>query len=206
MSNPFRGGDANKSREEHRFSDVDTGPLAQHHTLGNGPHQAARGNHDHDADYSPVGHTHPYSPDTHNHDAAYAPVSHGAHIEVTNYTPTLTNFAGIVSTGRQIRIGDLVTITGRILLTGVPTGTMRISLPFPMLTLYLDDQVLGYAYARDVGTSRYAGVAVPDNTDTDPNFVQFLGPTTVGFWNAATPFTWAVNDILSYNVTYLRQV
>lgn len=31
----------------HAYSDLDSGPEAQHHTLGNRPEQAARGNHTH---------------------------------------------------------------------------------------------------------------------------------------------------------------
>lgn len=34
-------------RDFHRNSDVDSGALAQHHTLGNRPNQGARGDHNH---------------------------------------------------------------------------------------------------------------------------------------------------------------
>lgn len=38
----------------HKHSDVDSGPMAQHHTLGNKANQAAPGNHTHDGATSPV--------------------------------------------------------------------------------------------------------------------------------------------------------
>lgn len=49
---------ADESKELHQYSDVDSQPNAQHHTLGPGPTQAAPGTHDHDDDYAAKKHTH----------------------------------------------------------------------------------------------------------------------------------------------------
>lgn len=49
---------ADKSREEHLYSDVDTSREAQHHTIGKNPTQAAAGNHNHDSRYSMSQHSH----------------------------------------------------------------------------------------------------------------------------------------------------
>lgn len=46
----------------HNMSDVDSGQLAQHHTLGLGPNQAAAGNHNHDKVYTKLGYTFQASP------------------------------------------------------------------------------------------------------------------------------------------------
>ena len=73
-------------QQVHRTSDVDAERNSLHHTLGQGPNQAAPGNHKHDSDYSPVGHDH--SADyaaldhthegagVHDHDAEYAAIDH----------------------------------------------------------------------------------------------------------------------------------
>lgn len=53
ISDAFR-----KFREAHQNADTDNEPSSIHHTLGKGPNQAARGNHNHDGTYSPVGHNH----------------------------------------------------------------------------------------------------------------------------------------------------
>lgn len=46
---PITGADVNRF---HRNSDVDVGPLAQHHRLGTGANQASPGNHVHDGKQS----------------------------------------------------------------------------------------------------------------------------------------------------------
>lgn len=46
---------AKEVEELHRNSDVDGRPEAQHHTLGDGPNQAAAGDHDHRTKGVPIG-------------------------------------------------------------------------------------------------------------------------------------------------------
>lgn len=45
-------------RDAHLNADTDGDATAMHHTLGLSPYQAAPGNHNHDADYSDIAHTH----------------------------------------------------------------------------------------------------------------------------------------------------
>lgn len=52
------GDGAVSSQNLHKYSDVDLGVEAQHHTLGTGPTQAAAGSHVHTDRYAPISHEH----------------------------------------------------------------------------------------------------------------------------------------------------
>lgn len=51
------------------------------------------GTHEHDAAYSPIGHTHAYSPTSHNHDAVYAALGHSH--DLSGYSTTSHNHSGV---------------------------------------------------------------------------------------------------------------
>lgn len=67
----------------HRQSDVNSSPLAQHHTLGIQPNQASPGDHTHDGKDSRLLDQNDEGIPTHGHDGLYSPVGHshpaGAH-------------------------------------------------------------------------------------------------------------------------------
>lgn len=50
--------DLSAYKQVHRYADTDADSSAIHHTLGLGPNQAAKGNHNHDAAYEVLGHDH----------------------------------------------------------------------------------------------------------------------------------------------------
>lgn len=53
-NNPFQANTPpDTSQDQHKFSDVDSSPQAQHHTLGTGPNQAAKGDHTHSVNDGP---------------------------------------------------------------------------------------------------------------------------------------------------------
>ena len=58
MSNFHTSQDTKAYDDAHKNSDTDNEASSIHHSLGGSPVQAAPGNHDHDSDYSPVGHNH----------------------------------------------------------------------------------------------------------------------------------------------------
>lgn len=101
-------------RQSHEKSDVDANPLAQHHTLGRNPNQAAPGNHNHDTRYTLLGHSHVT----------------GAWINVTTMpegASTWVNFGGVEPVAKY-RIDDKWVELNGVIKSGV-LGTTAFTLP-----------------------------------------------------------------------------
>lgn len=119
----------------------------------------------------------------------------------TAFTPSLTNFAGTITSARYKQIGKLVVVNVRISLTGAPTGQLTISVPVNYVSGTITNGItVGRAVATDSGTGFHFGAIFP--AGGTPNTATIVGSTSLNNWNATVPFTWAASDQLSLDMLY----
>ena len=122
----------------------------------------------------------------------------------TEYTPTWTNLT--VGNGVQgstyLQVGKMVIYSGRLdwgSTTSATASDTYVSLPVaPSTTRY--NTYRGSVYMTDSGVRAWIGVCYMPNT-TQMGFAH----TESGFFggvNGSNPFTWGVNDAITWTITY----
>lgn len=116
------------------------------------------------------------------------------------YAPTVGNLAVLNTTAAYIRINNLVTYFGRIVANGAATGTITVSTPTTINTTTQQwNGVSGYVLAYDNSAANWVQGTIQAQAGAIA-FSQFGAPA---YYNAVVPFVWAVNDVLSFTITYL---
>lgn len=114
-----------------------------------------------------------------------------------SYTPVLTGISASSNIGRYIKQGKTCTAMVNVTFSGAGSGTYVITLPF---TVASGSQVyVGQLWGLDSGTAYWVGTAT---TISGTNTVNFTSNNTGNQWGALIPFTWAVNDIIRFQITY----
>jgi len=128
-------------------------------------------------------------------------VEYGRYGAWQSYTPTWTNLTvgnGTVVT-KYVRIGSMVTYTGKITIgsTTSISGFVSVALPVTAQDAFMN----GSARYSDDATRNYVGAV---SIASGGNTLGFTHSEAGGFgsWNATNPFTPAAADLVSWNITY----
>lgn len=123
--------------------------------------------------------------------------------EWQSYTPTgiPSNVPGSWTEARYRRVGSSIQVRATFVLSGVPTGTISLS-PDNLFRTALGitagsaiDRIESHAVGVDTGTGFSHGIWLSGPIGTT------LG-STVSYWNATVPFTWAANDQILFYCEY----
>jgi hypothetical protein len=117
----------------------------------------------------------------------------------TSFTPSATNFSFSAVEAYHKVVGKTVHVSCNGLISGAPTGTMLVTLPFTAKRSPARPLAIGTAYAQDVGNNNRHGVVALESSSTQ---VRFYRDADASPWAATFPFTWAASDILSFTCTY----
>jgi hypothetical protein len=128
-------------------------------------------------------------------------VEYGRYGAWQSYTPTWTNLIpsnGTVVT-KYVRVGSMVTYTGKITIGSTTTIGGFVSVTLPVTAQ--DSFLTGSARYSDDGTRNYVGAVSISAGGTS---LAFTHSESGGFgsWNATNPFTIATGDVISWNITY----
>lgn len=125
--------------------------------------------------------------------------------EEGTWTPTFGNLTlgDGTSTGAYTKIGDTVTIYGKLVLGSTTTvgGTLSVTnLPFSASSSFSPG---GLIRLLDQGTAAYLGmISISPNSIGIRNAVASTATLSSGTVNATTPFTWAATDQIEFNAVY----
>ena len=128
----------------------------------------------------------------------------------TAYTPTWTNLTvgNATQDSRYIKAGRLVIVNLEITLGSTSSvGTIpEFSLPANLDASYQFTDFLGFVSYHDLSTGNvYAGTILPRTALTGARLFwdQVTGAAiSLNFVSAASPFTWATNDVISTTLVY----
>lgn len=112
-----------------------------------------------------------------------------------SYIPVTTGVTGS-AIGKYRKIGKTCDVIGNITFTGGGSGTYSSILPFTAAGSLVFS---GSLWGVDSGTSYYVGTV---ETIPGTNQVNFTSNATGNQWGATIPHTWAVNDIIRFQITY----
>jgi hypothetical protein len=125
--------------------------------------------------------------------------------EWTAYTPTVTGGTSTATNVYYALSGTVMHIVGYVTLSAV-SGSLRLSIPSGWNirnTITSSIAPLGQAIFNDVGTARYHGHCMYENTTSFSLRAQLANATYVGqaTTSSTVPFTWASGDQIAVNVT-----
>ena len=128
-------------------------------------------------------------------------VEYGRYGAWQSYTPTWGNLTvgnGTVVT-KYVRIGSMVTYTGKITIGSTTSISGFVSVALPVNAQ--DGFMNGSARYSDDGTRNYVGAVSIASGGTSLGFTHSESGG-FGSWNATNPFTPAAGDLVSWNITY----
>lgn len=179
-------------RNFHQRSDVDAATYSQHHTLGTGKNQAARGDHTHNGtDSKSLGFTW----------QTFA----GSPTQMWGAVSAAPSVGNGFMTARYIKIGTLVTYTIAVVFgstTGFGTGVWTFQLPFPAASPAgpATSFLAGDANGTLNSSTTVSGTTTSYNGSN--SFMQVIDNYDRGLWSSTHPAWSTTNGGFSLSITY----
>lgn len=115
--------------------------------------------------------------------AVTAPASTDGNVFSGTYTPTLTNTTNVASstayTCQYLRVGDVVSVSGKVDLTATATGSFVLGLSLPVASDLATGQNVGGTFAAFAVSETNAGAIYADSTNNRAT-LQRVAQTTGG--------------------------